>query len=99
MHHLLTSMHSHDLVTLQTQCDNTLLLRQVAAGNNLSVGFNRIFDWDLATALSRIYRRHAHLFEGKVWQPDTVGVAHHIMDCFGVLGSLADAPDDASSSL
>ena len=39
---------------------------QVAAGNNLSVGFNRVFDWDLAAALSRIYRRHAHLFEGKV---------------------------------
>ena len=33
-----------------------------------------------------------------MWQRDIVGVAHYIMDCFEVLGTLDDAPDDASSS-
>ena len=33
-----------------------------------------------------------------MWQPDTVGVAHYILDCFDFLGALSDAPDDASTS-
>ena len=33
-----------------------------------------------------------------IWQPDTVGVAHYILDCFDFLGALSDAPDDASTS-
>ena len=33
-----------------------------------------------------------------MWQRDTVEVAHYIKDCFGVLGALHDAPDDASIS-
>ena len=30
-----------------------------------------------------------------LWQCDIAGVAHCIMDCFEVLGTLDDAPDDA----
>ncbi len=33
------------------------------------MGFNRIYDRNLARGLARIYRSHAHLFEGVVDEP------------------------------
>ena len=32
-----------------------------------------------------------------MWQPDIVGVAHFVMDCFDLLGVVPDAQDDGSS--
>ena len=32
-----------------------------------------------------------------MWQPDIVGVAHFVMDCFDLLGAVPDAQDDGSS--
>ena len=29
-----------------------------------------------------------------MWQPDIVGVAHFVMDCFDLLGAVPDAHDD-----
>ena len=31
-----------------------------------------------------------------MWQPDNVGVAHFVTDCFDPLGAAADAHDDGS---
>ncbi len=33
-----------------------------------------------------------------LWQPDLVGVAHFIMDCFDSVGAAPDVPDDASDA-
>lgn len=36
---------------------------------NFSVGFNRIYDRNLALSLRRIYARHHHLFEAEAARP------------------------------
>jgi predicted alpha/beta-fold hydrolase len=37
---------------------------QVISDNNFHVGFNRVYDVNLANSLRRIYARHEHLFQG-----------------------------------
>ena len=44
------------------------------------------------------YDLEASTLQLLMWQPEIVGVAYHILDCFQVLGALDDAPDDALTS-
>ena len=37
---------------------------QVTCDDNFHIGFNRIYDRNLAASLSNIYKRHEHLLEG-----------------------------------
>lgn len=37
---------------------------QVTCDNNFHVGFNRIYDRNLAHSLRNIYKQHEHLFDG-----------------------------------
>lgn len=37
---------------------------QAISDDNFHVGFNRIYDVNLARSLGKIFKRHAHLFKG-----------------------------------
>ena len=37
---------------------------QVTCDENFKIGFNRIYDKNLANGLRRIYKSHEHLFQG-----------------------------------
>ena len=41
-----------------------LVCRQVTCDENFKIGFNRIYDKNLANGLRRIYKSHEHLFQG-----------------------------------
>ena len=43
-------------------------------------------------------KNNMHCWQLFMWQRNIVRMAHYIMDCFGVLGALNGAPDDASIS-
>ena len=60
-----------------------------------AAGVGRLGIVDRYPALFSPAMNTMHLF---MWQRDTVGAARSTMDCFEVLGALADAPDDASTS-
>lgn len=45
-------------------CPIDPVLMQAISDDNFHVGFNRIYDKNLARSLRNIFRRHAHLFKG-----------------------------------
>eukprot|EP00884_Botryococcus_braunii_P020406 jgi/Botrbrau1/7049/Bobra.0165s0072.1 len=56
--------------------------RQVISDKNFQVGFNRIYDRNLANSLRRIYSRHAHLFDGigGEYQPELAATCRTIRE-------------------
>jgi hypothetical protein len=42
---------------------------QPLSDRNFQKGFNRVYDWNLARALNRIYSAHHHLFEAEAAAP------------------------------
>jgi predicted alpha/beta-fold hydrolase len=51
------------MVNIRLEPLATLVL-QVVCDENFKVGFNRIYDRNLAASLRRIYKRHESLFDG-----------------------------------
>ena len=65
----------------------------------ISLGFSRTRCWQCVRGQKpALFSPAENTMQLFMWQLDTVGVAHDIVDCFHVLCALNDAPDDASTS-